>query len=242
MRTFGTADKPVLIAGILVVLALVATAAGVLAMRRLSSGLTVIALFGAVGVATALTAPAPTGVVLDGRDAMIAVAMNGDPLPPEHGFPARMFVPGLYGYASATKWVTELGLTTFGAYDPYWIRRGWSDRAPVKTASRIDTPDPLASLAPGRVPVAGVAWAQHRGICRVQVRIDGGDLRPAKLSAPVNANVWRQWVYEWDATPGRHRIEVRATDGAGAIQPERQTPPFPDGATGWHAIVVTVAE
>jgi DMSO/TMAO reductase YedYZ molybdopterin-dependent catalytic subunit len=190
--------------------------------------------------ADGFTIGTPTAVVLDGRDAMLAVAMNGEPLPLTHGFPVRMLVPGLYGYVSATKWLVDLELTGFGDFDPYWVRRGWARQAPVKTMSRIDTPRPLARVAAGRVAVAGVAWAQHRGIRRVEARADGGPWRPARLAAEHSADTWRQWVWPWEATPGRHTLEVRATDGTGATQPEDRAPPFPDGATGWHSVVVTV--
>jgi DMSO/TMAO reductase YedYZ molybdopterin-dependent catalytic subunit len=171
---------------------------------------------------------------------MLAVAMNGEPLPPAHGFPVRMLVPGLYGYVSATKWLVDLELTGFGEFDPYWVRRGWARQAPVKTMSRIDTPRPLGRVAAGQVAVAGVAWAQHRGISRVEVRVDGGPWRPARLAAEHSTDTWRQWVWPWEATRGRHTLEVRATDGMGATQPEDRAPPFPDGATGWHSVVVTV--
>jgi DMSO/TMAO reductase YedYZ molybdopterin-dependent catalytic subunit len=187
-----------------------------------------------------MTIGTPTAAVLDGRDALLAIGMNGEPLPPEHGFPARLVVPGLYGYVSATKWVVDLELTTFDAYDPYWVERGWAAEAPIKTASRIDTPRPLQALTSGVAPVAGVAWAQRRGITSVEVRVDGGSWQPARLAAAVGDDVWRQWVWDWDARPGRHSIEVRATDGTGHTQPEKRVPPFPDGATGWHSVVVTV--
>jgi DMSO/TMAO reductase YedYZ molybdopterin-dependent catalytic subunit len=190
--------------------------------------------------ADGMTISTPTAAVLDGRDAMLAVGMNGRPLPLRHGFPVRMVVPGLFGYTSATKWLTGLELTRFADAEAYWTKRGWADRAPVKTFSRIDTPRPLAPLRPGRVPVAGVAYAQHRGIERVEVRIDNGPWRPATLAPVPSTDTWRQWVYHWDATPGRHLIEVRATDATGAIQPENRVPPFPDGATGWHSAVVNV--
>ncbi len=182
----------------------------------------------------------PTESVMDGRNSLLTVAMNGRPLPFEHGFPARMVVPGLYGYVSATKWVVDLELTTFAAYDAYWVRRGWAERAPITTMSRIDTPSSLAEVPAGRVNVAGVAWAQHRGIDAVEVRVDGGPWREARLSTEVNIDTWRQWVWSWDATPGRHRLQVRATDGRGVTQQRERTPPFPDGATGWHSVVVNV--
>ena len=182
----------------------------------------------------------PTAVALDGRDAMLAVAMNGEPLPPVHGYPVRLIVPGLYGYVSATKWLIELELTTFDAYDPYWVQRGWQKEAPIKTMSRIDAPKPLAQVAAGRVSIAGVAWAQHRGVKRVEVRVDGRAWNEATLAAFDTIDTWRQWVYSWDALPGNHTLEVRATDAADETQPETRAEPFPDGATGWHSVVVTV--
>ena len=185
------------------------------------------------------TAGTPTKIVMDGRDAMLAVAMNGEPLPLRHGFPVRMIVPGLYGYVSATKWLVELELTTFDAFDAYWIPRGWARRAPIKTMSRIDTPGPEAQVAAGEVAIAGVAWAQHTGIERVEVRIDA-KWHKAKLAAEDTIDTWRQWVYMWDATPGDHEIAVRATDKSGYTQTERKALPIPDGATGWHTIAVTV--
>jgi DMSO/TMAO reductase YedYZ molybdopterin-dependent catalytic subunit len=183
----------------------------------------------------------PVAAVFDGRDALIAVGMNGEPLPPVHGYPARMLVPGLYGYVSATKWVTELELTTFDAYDPYWVQRGWSKEAPIKTMSRIDTPRPLSTRPAGRIAVAGVAWAQQRGIATVEVRIDGGPWKTARLADVVSVDTWRQWTFDWNAAPGRHLIEARATDADGETQPGERVEPFPNGATGWHSVVMTVA-
>jgi hypothetical protein len=151
-----------------------------------------------------------------------------------------MIVPGLYGYVSATKWIVDLELSTFDAFDPYWVERGWAERAPVKTMSRIDTPRAGANLTAGTVPVAGVAWAQHRGIDRVELRVDEGEWIVAELADEDSIDTWRQWVVRWDATPGAHRLEVRATDGTGATQPPERVTPFPNGATGWHAIQVTV--
>ena len=182
----------------------------------------------------------PTAVVTDGRDAMLAVAMNGEPLPLEHGFPVRIVVPGLYGYVSATKWLVDLELTTLEAFDAYWIVRGWAKEAPVKTQSRIDTPKAGATIDAGPVPVAGVAWAQHRGIDRVEVRVDGGDWVEARLGLRGSIDTWRQWVYAWDATPGRHVLSVRATDGDDATQTADRAAPFPSGATGYHEISVEV--
>ena len=182
----------------------------------------------------------PTAVVMDGRDAMLAVSMNGESLPLEHGFPVRMLVPGLYGYVSATKWLVELELTTLDAYDAYWVQRGWAKEAPVKTQSRIDTPDSGARLAAGPVAVAGVAWAQHRGIERVEVQVDAGGWEEAELGAADTIDTWRQWVYRWDAVPGSHALAVRATDGEGETQTAGRAAPFPDGATGHHTILLEV--
>ncbi|MEU3911516.1 molybdopterin-dependent oxidoreductase [Streptomyces sp. NPDC029721] len=187
-----------------------------------------------------MTIGTPVETVMDGRDALLAVGMNGAPLPFAHGFPVRMVVPGLYGYVSACKWLTELRLTSFAAYDAYWVRRSWAQQAPVKTQSRIDTPRPFAELAAGRVAVAGVAWAQHRGIARVEVRADGGPWHEARLGDSDGDDTWRQWVWPWEAAPGEHTLEVRATDGRGAVQPEERRGTLPDGATGWHSVTVSV--
>jgi DMSO/TMAO reductase YedYZ molybdopterin-dependent catalytic subunit len=178
---------------------------------------------------------------LDGRDALVAIGMNGEPLPLEHGFPARLIVPGLYGYVSATKWLTEIELTRFDRFDQYWVERGWVDDAPIELGSRIDTPRGLANLPAGRTAIAGVAWAQTRGIERVELQIDDGDWAEATLADELNDVTWRQWSYAWDATPGRHSITVRATERNGPIQTAERTEPFPSGATGRHQIVVLVA-
>ena len=191
--------------------------------------------------ADGFTAGTPTAIVMDGRDAMLAVAMNGEPLPLAHGFPVRMVVPGLYGYVSATKWLVDLELTTFGAFDPYWIERGWARQAPIKTESRIDTPRDGAKVRTGEVAVAGVAWAQHRGIERVEIRVDGGSWAEADLAQEDTVDTWRQWVYRWNAPMGEHTIAVRATDGTGDVQSATPVPPFPNGATGDHTIAVHVA-
>jgi DMSO/TMAO reductase YedYZ molybdopterin-dependent catalytic subunit len=190
--------------------------------------------------ADGFTAGTPTAVVMDGRDAMLAVAMNGEPLPLEHGFPVRMIVPGLYGYVSATKWLVDLELTRFDAYDAYWIERGWARRGPIKTESRIDTPRSGGLPRASEVAIAGVAWAQHRGISRVEVRIDDGPWQRADLSDEDTTDTWRQWVYHWSPTSGRHLLTVRATDGSDMTQTQDELAPFPDGATGWHTIDVTV--
>lgn len=187
-----------------------------------------------------MTLGSPVEEVMDGRDAMLAVGMNGEPLPFAHGFPVRMLVPGLYGYVSACKWILDIELTTFDAYDPYWVRRQWARRAPVKTQARIDTPKPFARLAPGPVAVAGVAWARHRGIDRVEVRVDEGPWEQADLAAEGTADTWRQWSYPWRAAPGGHTLTVRATDRTGTVQTEERTRTVPDGASGRHSVVVSV--
>ncbi|HWM36117.1 MAG TPA: molybdopterin-dependent oxidoreductase [Streptomyces sp.] len=187
-----------------------------------------------------MTLGSPVETVMDGRDAMLAVGMNGEPLSFTHGFPVRMLVPGLYGYVSACKWLRDLELTTFDDYDVYWVKRDWAREAPVKTQSRIDTPKPLAALEPGTVQVAGVAWAQHRGIDRVEVRVDDGPWRKARLAEEDNRDTWRQWVWEWRATSGNHRLQVRATDRGGETQTAERVGTVPDGATGRHSVVVDV--
>ena len=176
----------------------------------------------------------------DGLDAILAVGMNGEPLPLEHGFPVRMVVPGLYGYVSATKWLTELKVTTFAADEAYWTPRGYAARAPVKFSSRIDTPRTGTPVTAGRVPIAGVAWAQTVGIDRVEVSIDDGPWQPATLSTPINDDTWVQWVVEWDAGPGPHYVAVRAVDKNGRLQIEERAPIAPDGSTGWQRTLVNV--
>ncbi|MFZ3492643.1 molybdopterin-dependent oxidoreductase [Streptomyces sp. 5.8] len=187
-----------------------------------------------------MTLGTPVEEVMDGRDAMLAVGMNGEALPFEHGFPVRMVVPGLYGYVSACKWIREIELTTFDSYDPYWVKRGWARRAPIKTQARIDTPKPFARIPAGTVTVAGVAWAQHRGIERVEVQVDDGPWQEASLAAQATTDTWRQWSFDWKAAPGGHRLTVRATDGRGEVQTELRTRTIPDGASGRHGVFVTV--
>ncbi|MFI6260823.1 molybdopterin-dependent oxidoreductase [Micromonospora sp. NPDC051006] len=186
------------------------------------------------------TCGTPTAALRDARDALLAVGMNGEPLPIEHGFPVRMVVPGLYGYVSACKWVTELELTSFADFDAYWVPRGWSAQGPIKTQSRIDAPRARNRLSAGRVVVAGVAWAQQRGIRRVEVRVDDGPWQDAALAPTVSVDTWVQWSWGWDATPGEHRLQVRATDATGETQTAREQGVAPDGATGWHTVTVTV--
>lgn len=189
------------------------------------------------------TASTPLEALTDGRDAMLAIGMNGEPLPLEHGFPVRMVVPGLYGYVSATKWVTDLEVTRFDRAEGYWTSRGWSERGPVKTGSRIDVPADGSSAVAGTVVLAGIAWAEHRGIDAVEVRIDEGAWQPADLAAEAGIDTWRQWSFSWDASAagtGTHQLQVRATDGEGTVQTGQQADPAPDGATGWHTISVEV--
>ncbi|HEY8654048.1 MAG TPA: molybdopterin-dependent oxidoreductase [Dermatophilaceae bacterium] len=186
------------------------------------------------------TAGTPLSVLTDDRNALLAIAMNGEPLPLEHGFPVRMVVPGLYGYVSATKWVTELKVTTFADDEGYWTPRGWSARGSVKTESRIDVPRSGDRVKAGTVAVAGIAWAQHRGIKAVEVRVDDGPWQAARLAEEPTVDSWRQWVLPWQAVKGSHTITVRATDAEGTVQTEAQAPPAPDGATGWHTITVNV--
>jgi DMSO/TMAO reductase YedYZ molybdopterin-dependent catalytic subunit len=187
-----------------------------------------------------MTISTPLTAIMDGRDALLAIGMNGQPLPVEHGFPARMVVPGLYGYTSATKWVTRLTVTTFAAHKAYWTQRGYAAVAPIHTESRIDVPRPLAQVAAGQVTVAGVAWAPHTGIAAVQVSADNGPWHTARLAAADGIDTWRQWVWTWDAAPGLHTLQVRATDNKGVTQPSRRAQVFPSGATGWDSVVVTV--
>ena len=183
----------------------------------------------------------PTAWALDpAREPMIALGMNGVPLPAEHGFPARLIVPGLYGYVSATKWLAEIELTTLEAFDAYWVNLGWAKEAPILTQSRIDHPGDGEHLPVGPAWIDGIAWAPDRGVSRVEVRIDGGAWQPASLSRAISKATWVQWMLPWQATAGSHAIEVRATDGSGAVQTDQASPPAPDGARGHHTISVQV--
>jgi DMSO/TMAO reductase YedYZ molybdopterin-dependent catalytic subunit len=190
------------------------------------------------------TAGFPTSWAMDPeRQPMIAIGMNGQPLPRDHGYPARLIIPGLYGYVSATKWLKEIELTGWEEFDGYWIPRNWAKEAPILTQSRIDTPKSNATVAGGTtVPIGGVAWAPDRGVQRVEVAIDGGEWREAEISDPLNDATWVQWLLPWDAPAdgGEHRITVRATDGTGEVQTADITPPAPDGARGHHTIQVKV--
>jgi DMSO/TMAO reductase YedYZ molybdopterin-dependent catalytic subunit len=187
------------------------------------------------------TAGFRTDIALDGREALVAFGLNGSELPLKHGYPVRLVVPGLYGYVSATKWLSEIELTNWD-FDAYWIQRTWSKEGPIKTQSRIDTVNDGENLSPGRIPIGGIAWAPHRGIERVEVSIDGGQSwNQARVAKQLDIDTWRQYVYDWDASPGEYTLMVRATDGEGVTQTAKQAPPHPSGASGYHTIGVTVA-
>jgi len=186
------------------------------------------------------TSGTPVATAMDGRDALLAVAMNGKPLPVAHGFPVRTVVPGLYGYVSACKWITDIEVTTYAANQSYWAQRGWFAQAPVKTESRIDVPSGQGPIKAGRTAIAGVAWAQHKGIDAVEVRVDRGPWLQATLAAVPGIDTWRQWVMNWDATAGNHVIEARATDKTGYTQTPVQTAPEPNGASGYPIVQVSV--
>ncbi len=186
------------------------------------------------------TSGTPVQTAMDGRGALLAVGMNGRPLPTAHGFPVRTVVPGLYGYVSACKWITDIEVTTYAANAAYWAQRGWSPQAPIKTESRIDVPNGQGPVKAGPAKIAGVAWAQHKGIDAVEVRVDRGPWQQATLAAVPGIDTWRQWSASWHATPGTHRIEARATDATGYTQTSLYEPPEPNGATGYPQVTVTV--
>jgi len=187
------------------------------------------------------TISTPLAAVRDGRDAMIAIGMNGRQLTDVHGFPARLITPGLYGFVGATKWLAKLTLTTYEQDRAYWTERQWATDAPIKTSARIDTPAPLSTIQAGRVAIGGVAWAQHRGVGKVEVSIDGGPWQEARLGPDVGVDYWRQWYLPWDARTGLHRLAVRAVDEKGAVQTADRARPFPNGSSGIQEVVVTVA-
>ncbi|MGB3256533.1 MAG: molybdopterin-dependent oxidoreductase [Ornithinimicrobium sp.] len=187
------------------------------------------------------TAGTPLEALTDDRDAILAVLMNDEPMPAQHGFPVRMVVPGLYGYVSATKWVVDLLVTTFAEDEGYWTPRGWTAEGPIKVSSRIDVPSVNDTVQAGGAVIAGVAWDQHTGIEKVEVQVDDGDWQVAELSGEVSIDTWRQWRLEWDAAAGAHTITVRATNRDGETQTREEASPAPSGATGWHSIDVTVA-
>ncbi len=187
------------------------------------------------------TISTPLEVATDGRNAILAFAMNGEPLPREHGFPVRLVVPGLYGYVGATKWLQRLTLTTYDAQEAYWTKRKWAIDAPIKLSSRVDTPRPLSTIDPGKTAIGGVAWAQPDGVAKVEVRLDGGEWQQAELGPDAGTEYWRQWYLPWDATSGRHQIAVRATNTAGKVQVTERAMPFPDGSSGVQEVVVLVS-
>jgi DMSO/TMAO reductase YedYZ molybdopterin-dependent catalytic subunit len=187
-----------------------------------------------------LTIGTPLAALTDGRDAIFAVGMNGEPLPFDHGFPVRMVVPGLYGYVSATKWIVDFEVTRFADFSAYWTDRDWAVEAPIKTSSRIDVPKGFARIKPGPAVAAGVAWAQHRGIAKVEVQVDDGPWQEAKLADEAGIDIWRQWTFRWDATSGNHTLTVRATDRTGQVQTADRAAPRPNGSSGLHNTVVMV--
>ncbi|MGZ5416978.1 MAG: molybdopterin-dependent oxidoreductase [Nocardioides sp.] len=181
----------------------------------------------------------PIEALTDGRNAMLAVAMNGEPLPVDHGFPVRMVVPGLYGFVSATKWVVDLEVTRFDKFRAYWTERGWSAQGPVKTQSKIEVPGDGGEVNAGPMRVGGYAWAQHTGISRVEVRLDGNAWVPAELGGVPGKDTWVQWAATLDVPDGEHTVAVRATDKSGYTQTAARADVIPDGATGWHTIEFT---
>lgn len=189
-----------------------------------------------------MTISTPLDLALDGRDALLAVGMNGDPLPLEHGFPARLVIPGLYGFISATKWINRMTLTTYAEQDAYWTKKKWATDAPIKISSRIDTPKSLSTIDAGATFVGGVAWAQQRGgVAKVEVRIDGGPWQPATLGPDGGNDYWRQWYLPWDATSGSHSLAVRAVSGDGETQTAVRATPFPAGSSGVQETRVQVS-
>ena len=188
-----------------------------------------------------MTISTPLAVATDGRDAMIAVGMNGEALPREHGFPVRMVVPGLYGYVSACKWITRMTLTTYDAQEAYWTERDWAIDAPIKIASRIDTPKSFEEIDAGRTFIAGVAWAQDRGIGKVEVQIDGAAWQTAELGPSAGVDYWRQWYLPWEAQSGEYSLSVRAVTQDGEVQTPAKAMPFPDGSSGYQRIITRVA-
>lgn len=187
------------------------------------------------------TISTPLDVVRDGRDVLLAVGMNGEPLPAEHGFPARLVTPGVYGFVGATKWLERLTLTTYARKRAYWTKRGWATDAPIKVSARIDTPKPFSTVDAGQTVIGGVAWAQHRGIARVEIRIDGGPWQIARLGPDAGLDYWRQWYLPWDAPKGRHLVAVRAVTLDGEVQTAVRRTPFPDGSSGIQEVVVNVS-
>ena len=190
-----------------------------------------------------MTIGAPVAQVMDGRDAMLAVGMNGQALPIIHGFPVRMVVPGLYGYVSACKWIKEIEVSTFDSFSAYWVREGWIPKAPIQLSSRIDTPSSGKHVTVGQtVTIAGVAWHQHIGIKAVQVQVDDGPWLDARLGAVPNTDTWRQWVTTWKVpSKGQHHVTVRAVDATGAVQSTQRREPYPGASSGLHRVTVTAS-
>lgn len=186
------------------------------------------------------SASTPLSVLQENKDALLAVAMNDEPLPLEHGYPVRMVVPGLYGYVSATKWVVDLEVTRFEDKTAYWTDRGWSDKGPIKTMARVEVPASFAKMPEGKVTIAGSAWSQGRGITKVEIQIDGGEWKAVKLADEANVNTWRQWYLEVDLKPGLHNVKARATDAKDGLQTEERADPIPNGASGWQSVQFTV--
>jgi len=188
-----------------------------------------------------MTISTPLDLATDGRDSMIALGMNGEALPRAHGYPARMVVPGLYGFISATKWLTRLTLTTYADEQAYWTERDWATDAPIKPSARIDTPKSLAEVEAGRTVIGGVAWAQNDGgVAKVQVKVDGGGWQDATLGPDAGSSYWRQWYFEWDATKGQHNVAARVVDADGDIQTDVRAEPFPEGSSGIHTLILRV--
>jgi DMSO/TMAO reductase YedYZ molybdopterin-dependent catalytic subunit len=187
-----------------------------------------------------MTISTPLELAMAQKDAMLAIGMNGEPLPQEHGFPARLVIPGLYGFISATKWISRMTLTTYDEKKAYWTDRGWATEAPIKIASRIDTPQSFSTIKRGDTFLGGVAWAQTRGIGKVEVQVDGEAWQEAKLGPDVGVDYWRQWFLPWTAQPGEHDLSVRATDLGGEVQTAAKAAPFPNGSSGRQRIIVTV--
>ena len=186
------------------------------------------------------SASTPLPVLQDDRDAILAIAMNGEPLPVEHGFPVRMVVPGLYGYVSATKWVVDLEVTRFADRTAYWTDRGWAEQGPIKTMARVEVPKPFATLDAGTVGIGGVAWSQQRGITEVEVSVDGGDWEAVTLAAEASVDTWRQWSHQLTLEPGPHTLRARATDGVDGLQTDERADTVPDGASGWQTVQFSV--
>lgn len=189
-----------------------------------------------------MTISTPIEALTDGREALLAFGMNGAQLPREHGFPVRLVTPRLYGFVGSTKWLTSLTATTYAKQEAYWTARGWDIDGTIHTQSRIDVPKALQEVAAGKPAfIGGVAWAQGRGISKVEVQVGDGPWQQATLGPDAGIDYWRQWYLLWTPQPGQQRLQVRATDGAGAVQTEQKAPPYPGGATGRQSLLVTSA-